>query len=67
MPENAQTNQTVIRITLTRSPIGYSERQKRTVRALGLRKMNQTVEHADTPVIRGMISKVSHLVEVEEE
>jgi large subunit ribosomal protein L30 len=66
MPENAQKTK-VIRITLTRSPIGYPERQKRTVRALGLRKMNQTVEHADTPVVRGMIAKVVHLVEVEEE
>lgn len=67
MPETAQTNQKVIRITLTRSPIGFPERQKRTVKALGLRKMNQTVEHNDTPVIRGMIAKVAHLVEVEEE
>jgi large subunit ribosomal protein L30 len=53
-------------ITLVRSPIGYSERQKRTVRALGLRRLQQTVEQADTPVIRGMIAKVSHLVTVEE-
>ncbi len=55
-----------LRITLVRSPIGYSERQKRTVRALGLRRLHQTVEHADTPVIRGMIKKVNHLVTVEE-
>ena len=55
-----------IRITLVRSPIGYSERQKRTVRALGLRRINQTVEQADTPEIRGMITKVNHLVTVEE-
>ena len=53
-------------ITLTKSPIGYSYRQKRTVRALGLRRMHQTVEQADTPVIRGMIAKVEHLVTVEE-
>jgi large subunit ribosomal protein L30 len=57
----------MIRVTLVRSPIGYPERQKRTVRALGLRKMNQTVEHNDNPVIRGMIAKVVHLVEVDEE
>jgi len=57
----------VLRITLTRSPIGYSYRQKRTVRALGLRRMRQTVEQEDTPVIRGMIAKVSHLVMVEPE
>ncbi|MCJ7557767.1 MAG: 50S ribosomal protein L30 [Gammaproteobacteria bacterium] len=59
--------QEVLRITLTKSPIGYSYRQKRTVRALGLRRMNQTVEQKDTPVIRGMIAKVSHLVTVESE
>ena len=53
-------------ITLTKSPIGYSGRQKRTVRALGLRRMHQTVEQADTPVIRGMVAKVEHLVTVEE-
>lgn len=59
--------QEVLRITLIRSPIGYSYRQKRTVRALGLRRMNQTVEQKDTPVIRGMIAKISHLVTVESE
>jgi large subunit ribosomal protein L30 len=67
MPETKQTNEKMLRVTLVRSPIGYPERQKRTVRALGLRKMNQTVEHNDNPVIRGMIAKVIHLVEVEEE
>jgi large subunit ribosomal protein L30 len=56
----------LLRITLTKSPIGYSSRQKRTVQALGLRKMDQSVEQRDTPVIRGMISKVEHLVTVEE-
>ena len=55
-----------IKITLTRSPIGYSKRQKGTVRALGLKRMNHTVEHEDSPVIRGMIAKVSHLVKVED-
>jgi large subunit ribosomal protein L30 len=55
-----------IKVTLVRSPIGYSVRQKNTVRALGLRKMGQTVEHSDSPVIRGMIDKVAHLVQVEE-
>ncbi|MBV7328852.1 50S ribosomal protein L30 [Chloroflexi bacterium TSY] len=55
-----------IRVTLVKSPIGYEKSQKATVRALGLRKMNQTVEKEDTPVIRGMINKVSHLVTVEE-
>ena len=56
----------LLRITLTKSPIGYSVQQKRTVRALGLRRMNQTVEKQDTPVVRGMIAKVNHLVTVEE-
>jgi len=54
-----------LRITLIKSPIGYSTRQKDTVRALGLRRMGQTVEHSDTPAIRGMVDKVSHLIEVE--
>lgn len=56
----------VLRITLVKSPIGYTQRQKDTVRALGLRRMNQTVEQQDTPVIRGMVAKVSHLLKVEE-
>jgi len=56
----------VLRITLVKSPIGYSERQKRTVWALGLRRMNQTVEQVESPVIRGMIARVQHLVTVEE-
>lgn len=55
-----------IRITLTKSPIGYEKSQRATVNALGLRKMHQTVEQEDTPVIRGMVNKVSHLVTVEE-
>ncbi len=55
-----------IKITLVKSPIGYSKRQKGTVSALGLKKVNQTVEQKDTQVIRGMIAKISHLVEVEE-
>ena len=56
----------VIRVTLVKSPIGYNLSQKRTVRALGLRKMHQTVEHKDRPTLRGMLAKVSHLVKVEE-
>lgn len=53
-------------ITLVKSPIGYNQRQRDTVRALGLRKMWQSVEQNDTPVIRGMIEAVGHLVTVEE-
>lgn len=54
-----------LRVTLIKSPTKYSERHKRIVRALGLRRMHQTVEHADGPVARGMIAKVAHLVSVE--
>lgn len=56
-----------LRITYVKSAIGYSKRQKGTIEALGFRKLYQTVEHQDTPIIRGMINRVSHLVEVEEE
>ena len=52
-----------LRITWKKSGIGKPEVQKRTVPALGLRKLNHTVEHNDTPQIRGMVNKVSHLVE----
>lgn len=62
----AKKKSNTLRITLVKSPIGYSKRQKGTVRALGLRRINHTVEQQDTPVIRGMINKVSHLVRVEE-
>lgn len=55
-----------IKVTLVRSPIGFSKRQKATVRALGLRRLNQTVEHADTPTLRGMLNAVIHLIRVEE-
>ena len=57
----------MLRITLTRSPIGRSYRQKRTLQALGLRRMHQTVEQENTPSIQGMIIKVAHLVTVEAE
>ncbi|TAK12190.1 MAG: 50S ribosomal protein L30 [Anaerolineae bacterium] len=55
-----------LKVTLVRSPIGFDVRQKKTLIALGLRKMNQTVTQADTPAVRGMIRKVIHLVKVEE-
>ena len=56
----------IIRITLVRSPIGNTERHKATIRALGLRKVGQSVEQKDTLTVRGMLSKVNHLVQVEE-
>jgi large subunit ribosomal protein L30 len=55
-----------LRITWVKSSIGYSKRQKGTIRALGLRRLGNSVEHQDNSVIRGMINKVSHLVEVQE-
>ncbi|MBT9139608.1 MAG: 50S ribosomal protein L30 [Dehalococcoidia bacterium] len=57
---------TQLRITLINSLTGRPEDQRVTVKSLGLRKLHQTVEHEDTPQIRGMINKVSHLVKVEE-
>ena len=54
-----------LRITWKKSAIGYSWRQRRVIRALGLRHLQHTVERGDTPVIRGMVDKVRHLVEVE--
>ncbi len=55
-----------IQITQIRSRIGSNKRQKSTLDALGLIKLNKKVEHEDTPQILGMIKKVSHLVKVEE-
>ncbi len=55
-----------LRVTWVKSSIGYSKRQKGTIRALGLRRLGHSVEHNDTPVIRGMVNKVGHLVEVQE-
>ena len=65
MPEK-QTNDRTVFVTLVRSPIGYTWDQKATALALGLRRMHQTIEHRDTPALRGMINKISHLVKVEE-
>ncbi|WP_036223464.1 50S ribosomal protein L30 [Mesoaciditoga lauensis] len=55
-----------LRIELVKSPIGFKYDQRRTVKALGLRKMHSVVEVEDTPQIRGMIFKISHLLKVEE-
>ena len=56
----------MIKVTWERSGINQREDQKRTIRALGLRKLGQTVEHEDTRTIRGMVTKVRHLVRVQE-
>ncbi|HOE70583.1 MAG TPA: 50S ribosomal protein L30 [Brevefilum sp.] len=58
--------QTQLEITLVKSPIGYTKRQKATLRVLGLKRLNQTVTHEDSVVLRGMLDKVSHLVVVQE-
>ncbi len=55
-----------LKITQIRSTIGRIEKQKQTIKALGIRKLYQSVMHKDTPQIRGMIEVVKHLVEVEE-
>lgn len=54
-----------LRVTWIKSAIGYAENQKRTIAALGLRRLHQTVEHPDLPSVRGMIATVPHLVKVE--
>ena len=55
-----------VRVTWVRSSSGHKFDQKRTIRALGLRRLGQTVEHSDSPSVRGMITKVQHLLAVEE-
>lgn len=55
-----------LRIKWVKSSIGYSKRQKETIKSLGLRRLGDTVEWRDDPVTRGMINRVRHLVEVEE-
>ncbi len=65
MPKK-QTTEKTLRVTLVKSPIGYTKDQKATARALGLRRMNNTVEHKDTPALRGMLAKIIHLLRIEE-
>ena len=55
-----------IKITQIKSSIGYKQKAKLTLKALGLRKIHQSVEHIDTPSMRGMLSKINYLVKVEE-
>ncbi|MDK1027897.1 MAG: 50S ribosomal protein L30 [Anaerolineae bacterium] len=56
----------ILRVTLIKSPIGYTKIQKSTIRALGLHRINHTVEKKDSPAVRGMLNKVSHLIKIEE-
>ena len=57
----------MVKITYRKSGTGYKQTQKDTLRCLGFRRLGQTVEHNDSPSIRGMIAKVSHLVDVQED
>jgi large subunit ribosomal protein L30 len=62
----AKTKEKTVKVTLRRSVIGEKPKTRATVEGLGLRRINQTVEQLDSPSLRGMLAKVSHLVEVEE-
>lgn len=66
MPKKVKAKK-MIKITYVRSSIGNTERHKATIRALGLRKLGQSVVQEDNPTIRGMLRKVNHLVTVEEQ
>ena len=66
MAKKKQAKSKTLRITLVKSTIGAKKNQRETVKSLGLRKLNATVEHTATPQIRGMVNTVQHLVEVEE-
>lgn len=66
MARSKKSKEKIVRVTLVKSPIGYSKRHKGTVKALGLRRINQCVEHVDSPVLRGMLAKVDHLVLIDE-
>jgi large subunit ribosomal protein L30 len=66
MPKKQEAQEKIIRVTLMKSAIGFSKEHKATVKALGFKHLHQTVEHVDTPTLRGMLYKVAHLVVVEE-
>ena len=66
MPAANNSSDKQIRITYSKSAIGYNKEQKRTIAALGFKKLGQTIERPDTPAIRGMVARVAHLVTVEE-
>jgi large subunit ribosomal protein L30 len=66
MPKKQETQEKIIRVTLMKSAIGFSKEHKATVKALGFKHLHQTVEHVDSPTLRGMLYKVAHLVVVEE-
>jgi large subunit ribosomal protein L30 len=62
----AKKKKETVTVTLRRSTIGEKPKTRATVEGLGLRKINQTVEQVDTPALRGMLAKVTHLVDVQE-
>lgn len=64
MPKKSIKNTGKIKITQFKSAIGYHKRQKKTIEALGIHRLGQVKEHKDTPEIRGMVRKVSHLVRI---
>jgi large subunit ribosomal protein L30 len=66
MPKKESSSNKTLRVTLVRSPIGYKKDQRATVRALGLHRMHETVEHKDTAALRGMLNKIVHLLKIEE-
>ncbi|OGO32076.1 MAG: 50S ribosomal protein L30 [Chloroflexi bacterium RBG_16_54_11] len=66
MVRKKEAKEKIIRVTLVRSAVGYSKEHKATIRALGFKRLHQSVEHADSPTLRGMLYKVAHLVVVEE-
>lgn len=65
MPKNETSGKT-LRVTWIKSDIGFTKDQKATIKALGLRRLHQTVEHKDRPALRGMLNKVIHMIKVEE-
>ena len=67
MSPRKKTEHKTIKIQLVRSGIGYTKRQKLTIEALGIRRLGQVVEQKDTPQVRGMVRKITHLVKVLEE
>ena len=65
-PDMAKTKQQTLKITQIKSRIGYKKKAKATLDAIGIKKMNQTVELPDNPAIRGMIKKIEYLIKVED-
>ena len=65
-PDMAKTKQQMLKITQVKSRIGYKKKAKATLDAMGIKKMNQTVELPDNPAIRGMIKNIKYLIKVED-